>query len=110
MNRDQDIFRLFSNSPFYRVTIAHQHEIATDDNFSTSYPVNMKLDSSNQVVDDEQFNQLLARTGQWPTDLPVEDLTGEVQDLMMRYTRKKFSLSCNPNFNSIFFSAQTENQ
>lgn len=50
----------------------------------------MKLDASNQVVDNEQFNQLLTTTGQWPTDLPVEDLTGEVQDLMMRYKKKNF--------------------
>ncbi|GAA5809930.1 hypothetical protein MFLAVUS_003345 [Mucor flavus] len=66
------------------VTIAHQPEISTDDNFSSGFPANMKLDTSNQVVDNEQFNQLLTTTGQWPTDLPVEDLTGEVQDLMMR--------------------------
>ncbi|KAI7893537.1 uncharacterized protein EV154DRAFT_501497 [Mucor mucedo] len=64
------------------VTIAHQHEIATDESFASSYPANM---NSTNNVDQEQFNQLLATSGQWPTnDLPVEDLTGEVQDLMMR--------------------------
>jgi hypothetical protein len=52
----------------------------------------MSLDSDNQVVDDEQLNQLLATTAQWPSDLPVEDLTGEVQDLMMRY--KKIFFHC----------------
>lgn len=56
-------------------------------------------------VDEEQFNQLLATSGQWPTnDLPVEDLTGEVQDLMMRYTKKNFFFfHCPANQKKIFF-------
>lgn len=66
--------------------------MATDDNYPTGFSIDMSLDSDNQVVDDEQLNQLLATTAQWPSDLPVEDLTGEVQDLMMRY--KKFFFHC----------------
>lgn len=46
----------------------------------------MKLDSEAQAVNDEQFNQLLASSTEWPNNVPVEDLTGEVQELMMRYT------------------------
>lgn len=60
--------------------------------------------NSTNNVDQEQFNQLLATSGQWPTnDLPVEDLTGEVQDLMMRYTKKKIFFHC-PAKKKIFFS------
>ncbi|CAO3640003.1 unnamed protein product [Mucor hiemalis] len=65
------------------VTIAHQpisNEISTEEGFSS----NIKMDSINQLVDEEQLTKLLATSDQWPDNLPVEDLTGEVQDLMMR--------------------------
>jgi hypothetical protein len=45
----------------------------------------MNLESVNQVIEEDQFDGFLTPSNQWPEDLPVEDLTGEVQDLMMRY-------------------------
>lgn len=48
------------------------------------------MDSINQLVDEEQLTKLLATSDQWPDNLPVEDLTGEVQDLMMRFVKKNF--------------------
>lgn len=43
------------------------------------------MDASNESLNDEQFNQLFATSTEWSNSLPVEDLTGEVQELMMRY-------------------------
>ncbi|KAF1800244.1 hypothetical protein V8B55DRAFT_1368542 [Mucor lusitanicus] len=68
------------------VTIAHQPntEVANDDNYSSSFPVDVKIDASTESLNDEQFNQLFATSAEWSNNLPVEDLTGEVQELMMR--------------------------
>lgn len=52
----------------------------------------MKLDSEAQAVNNEQFNQLLADSTEWPNNIPVEDLTGEVQELMMRYILQNVTL------------------
>jgi hypothetical protein len=39
---------------------------------------------------EDQLNQLLANSGDWQENVPmVEDLTDEVQDLMLRYRKKK---------------------
>lgn len=71
----------------HRVTIAHQpnNEVVNDESYSTNFPVDVKLDANNQSLNDEQFNQLFATSTEWSNNLPVEDLTGEVQELMMRY-------------------------
>lgn len=58
----------------------------------------------NSTVDEEQLNKLLTPSEQWPDDLPIEDLTGEVQDLMMRFVfEKNFSPSCPANQLSLFY-------
>ncbi|KAI8888831.1 hypothetical protein K501DRAFT_329681 [Backusella circina FSU 941] len=58
------------------ITIAHQ-PTETEDNFTNS----LKMDKASE----EQLNQLLASSGDWQENVPmVEDLTGEVQDLMLR--------------------------
>lgn len=61
------------------------------------------------MVDNEQLEQILANAAQWPTDLPVEDLTGEVQDLMMRYTKKFFFTVLHSKL-TFFVQLQIENQ
>ncbi|KAK4513151.1 uncharacterized protein ATC70_012946 [Mucor velutinosus] len=68
------------------VTIAHQpnNEVVTDDSYSPNFPVDVKIDANNESLNDEQFNQLFATSAEWSNSLPVEDLTGEVQELMMR--------------------------
>ncbi|KAI8968707.1 hypothetical protein BDB01DRAFT_147798 [Pilobolus umbonatus] len=59
------------------VTIAHQpmSNESKEENYSVNFP------SSTPSVNEEQLNQLLS--SQW-SNLPMEDLTGEVQDMMMR--------------------------
>ena len=59
---------------------------------------------SDTAVENEQYNQLLvaaaaaaavASNEQWSENLSsVEDLTSEVQELMMRYRKKNFFLIC----------------
>ncbi|KAL7336229.1 hypothetical protein PS15p_201590 [Mucor circinelloides] len=68
------------------VTIAHQpnNEVINDESYAVNFPVDVKIDASNQSLNDEQFNQLFATSAEWSNNLPVEDLTGEVQELMMR--------------------------
>ncbi|GAN09560.1 hypothetical protein MAM1_0274d09090 [Mucor ambiguus] len=68
------------------VTIAHQpnNEVVNDDSYSPNFPVDVKIDASTESLNDEQFNQLFATSAEWSNNLPVEDLTGEVQELMMR--------------------------
>jgi hypothetical protein len=82
---------------YNRVTIAHQPstninctgETSPVEDYSAGFLMCMKLDSEAQAVNDEQFNQLLANSTEWPSNVPVEDLTGEVQELMMRYTLQR---------------------
>lgn len=84
-----------------RVTIAHQpnNEVINDENYAANFPVDVKIDTSNQSLNDEQFNQLFATSAEWSNNLPVEDLTGEVQELMMRYKfiEKNFFLCVRSN-------------
>ncbi|KAI8370935.1 hypothetical protein BD560DRAFT_396376 [Blakeslea trispora] len=54
------------------VTIAHQ---PTNNNTT---------EISSEAVNEEQLNHLLAGSTEWPSNMPVEDLTNEVQELMMR--------------------------
>ncbi|KAI8078985.1 uncharacterized protein B0P05DRAFT_541945 [Gilbertella persicaria] len=62
------------------VTIAHQPTTTTNEIVSES-----RFPDSPQTVDEEQLNHLLAgSSADWPNNVPVEDLTGEVQELMMR--------------------------
>lgn len=66
------------------VTIAHHQPISTEISSEENFSSGIKIDSMNSTVDEEQLNKLLTPSEQWPDDLPIEDLTGEVQDLMMR--------------------------
>ncbi|KAI8391108.1 uncharacterized protein BYT42DRAFT_182210 [Radiomyces spectabilis] len=61
------------------VTIAHQPVFTNDDSFATTYPSH-KAQSSETAMTEEQLNELLSTGNPWP----VEDLTGEVQELLMR--------------------------
>lgn len=92
---------------FYRVTIAHHQPISTEISTEENFSGGIKMDSMNPIVDEEQLSKLLAPSEQWPDNLPVEDLTGEVQDLMMRFVAKKkiffFLLSCPANQLTLFY-------
>ncbi|KAF7725430.1 hypothetical protein EC973_009604 [Apophysomyces ossiformis] len=70
------------------LTIAHQLvSNDTDDSFPKLKP----HAANDPVVTDEQLNELLASTSRaWP-EATVEDLTGEVQDLMMRQWLQPYS-------------------
>ncbi|KAG0172000.1 hypothetical protein DFQ28_003006 [Apophysomyces sp. BC1034] len=69
------------------LTIAHQ--LVSNDT-EDSFPKLKSRGANEPVVTDEQLNELLAGTSHaWPET--VEDLTGEVQDLMMRQWLQPYS-------------------
>lgn len=77
----------FARSDFlcsHRITIAHPE---ANDSFSTmgSYPPSRRKSRVDSAVTDEQLGQLLAGTAHpLSEDGNVEDLTGEMQEMMMR--------------------------
>ncbi|KAI8640191.1 hypothetical protein BD408DRAFT_484255 [Parasitella parasitica] len=64
------------------VTVAHQlkSEIVNEE----SYSANFSVDANGQSLNDEQIDQIFATSAEWSNSLPVEDLTDEVQELMIR--------------------------
>ncbi|CEP16018.1 hypothetical protein [Parasitella parasitica] len=64
------------------ITIAHQlkNEVLNDE----SYSINFSVDVNSQPINGEQIDQIFGTSAEWSSNSPVEDLTGEVQEFMMR--------------------------
>lgn len=71
------------STTFSRITVAHQQE--TNDSFAAYASTRRKSHAEAPVVTEDEIAKLLSNGGSTTTPgHNMEDLTGEVQDLMMR--------------------------